>query len=334
MLKFIDQTSALPAAANDPTRTTPVILGSDHAGFALKEKPGQTPPRIQGIPCEDVGTPSPESVDYPDFARTVADPLGRHPTTRGILVCGTGIGISIAANRNPAVRAALCHCGLEARLAREHNDANVLCLGGGGLRPGPGRAPSSRPSWTPLSPAAATSAASTNGYATRPHGASPPPIPRSPRSILSETRRQSENIELIASENFTSRAVMETMGSTLTNKYAEGYPRKRWYGGCEFVDGVEQLAIDRAKRLFGAEHANVQPHSGSGANMAVYFAVLKPGDTILTMDLSHGGHLTHGHPRPTSPGSSSRSSTTACVQEDERIDYDQLAAWPGAPARR
>jgi glycine hydroxymethyltransferase len=115
-------------------------------------------------------------------------------------------------------------------------------------------------------------------------------------AIAAEEKRQRENIELIASENFTSRAVMEAQGSVLTNKYAEGYPRKRWYGGCENVDTAEQLAIDRAKRLFGAEHVNVQPHSGAQANMAVYFAAIKPGDKILTMNLAHGGHLTHGLP--------------------------------------
>jgi len=115
------------------------------------------------------------------------------------------------------------------------------------------------------------------------------------QAIENERKRQFENIELIASENFTSRAVMEAQGSVLTNKYAEGYPGRRWYGGCEFVDVVEQLAIDRAKQLFGAEHVNVQAHSGSQANMAVYFSVLQPRDRILTMDLSHGGHLTHGN---------------------------------------
>src|SRR5438132_5816006 len=115
-------------------------------------------------------------------------------------------------------------------------------------------------------------------------------------AIQAEEKRQRENIELIASENFTSRAVMEAQGSVLTNKYAEGYPRKRWYGGCENVDVAEQLAIDRAKRLCGAEHVNVQPHSGAQANMAVYFAAIKPGDKILSMNLAHGGHLTHGHP--------------------------------------
>ncbi|HXQ24081.1 MAG TPA: serine hydroxymethyltransferase, partial [Candidatus Acidoferrales bacterium] len=116
------------------------------------------------------------------------------------------------------------------------------------------------------------------------------------RVLCQEAERQEHNLELIASENVVSRAVLEAQGSILTNKYAEGYPGRRYYGGCEFVDVAEQLAIDRAKQLFGAEHVNVQPHSGSQANMAVYFAQLSPGDTILSMDLTHGGHLTHGSP--------------------------------------
>ena len=114
--------------------------------------------------------------------------------------------------------------------------------------------------------------------------------------IQEETKRQQEGLELIPSENFVSRAVLEALGSTLTNKYAEGYPTKRYYGGCQYIDGIEQLAIDRAKQLFGAEHVNVQPLSGAPANIAAYFAIMEPGDTILGMDLSHGGHLTHGHP--------------------------------------
>ena len=143
-------------------------------------------------------------------------------------------------------------------------------------------------------------------------------------AIEHERQRQQENIELIASENFTSPAVMEAQGSVLTNKYAEGYPKKRWYGGCENVDVVEQLAIDRAKKLFGAEHANVQPHSGSGANMAVYFAFLKPGDKMLTMDLTHGGHLTHGN-KANFSGKFFEIVHYGVRKEDERIDYDQLA---------
>ncbi len=143
-------------------------------------------------------------------------------------------------------------------------------------------------------------------------------------AIEQEVRRQQENIELIASENFTSPAVMEAQGSVLTNKYAEGYPKKRWYGGCENVDVVEQLAIDRAKKLFGAEHANVQPHSGSQANMAVYFAFLKPGDKMLTMDLSHGGHLTHGN-KVNFSGRFFDIVHYGVRKDDERIDYGQLA---------
>jgi glycine hydroxymethyltransferase len=143
-------------------------------------------------------------------------------------------------------------------------------------------------------------------------------------AIDREIQRQQENIELIASENFTSPAVMEAQGSVLTNKYAEGYPKKRWYGGCENVDVVEQLAIDRAKKLFSAEHANVQPHSGSGANMVVYFAFLKPGDKMLTMDLTHGGHLTHGN-KANFSGKFFEIMHYGVRKEDERIDYDQLA---------
>src|SRR3982750_2012482 len=120
--------------------------------------------------------------------------------------------------------------------------------------------------------------------------------PEIARTIGSEVRRQAEGLELIASENFVSTAVLEAAGSVLTNKYAEGYPGKRYYGGCEVVDVAERAAIARALGLFGADHANVQPHSGAQANMAVYLTLLKPGDTVLGMNLAHGGHLTHGHP--------------------------------------
>jgi glycine hydroxymethyltransferase len=147
--------------------------------------------------------------------------------------------------------------------------------------------------------------------------------PEIARWIAEERRRQNEGIELIASENWVSRAVREAQGSVLTNKYAEGYPGKRYYGGCEFVDRVEQLAIDRAKSLFSAEHANVQPHSGSQANMAVYLTALQPGDTILGMDLSHGGHLTHGHPLSFS-GRQYKVVAYGVRREDERIDYEAL----------
>lgn len=142
-------------------------------------------------------------------------------------------------------------------------------------------------------------------------------------AIQKETERQQTHLELIASENFTLPAVMEAMGSTLTNKYAEGYPGKRYYGGCEFVDIVENLAIERAKKLFGAEHANVQPHSGSQANIAVYTSLLKPGDKVLAMSLEHGGHLTHGHPMNLS-GMLYNIVSYGVDEKTGKIDYDKL----------
>ena len=147
--------------------------------------------------------------------------------------------------------------------------------------------------------------------------------PEIARAIRNETTRQAEGLELIASENFVSSAILETAGSVLTNKYAEGYPGRRYYGGCEFVDVVESLAISRAKALFKAEHANVQPHSGTQANMSVYFAAVQPGDTVLGMNLAHGGHLTHGHPLNFS-GRLYTIVPYGVRRDDERIDYDEL----------
>src|SRR3954469_7618043 len=141
-------------------------------------------------------------------------------------------------------------------------------------------------------------------------------------AINGERKRQEDHIELIASENYASEPVMEAQGSVLTNKYAEGYPGKRYYGGCEFVDKAEQLAIERAKKLFGAEHANVQPHSGSQANMAMYLSVLKPGDTVMGLNLAHGGHLSHGHPLNFS-GKYYKIVPIDVRQDDELIDYEK-----------
>ena len=147
--------------------------------------------------------------------------------------------------------------------------------------------------------------------------------PEIAQAIRDEVNRQNTGLELIASENFVSAAVLEVMGSVLTNKYAEGYPGRRYYGGCEWVDVAESLAIDRAKALFGADHANVQPHSGAQANMAAYFALLKPGDTVMGMNLAHGGHLTHGHPLNFS-GQLYKIVPYGVRREDEQIDYDEL----------
>src|ERR1700686_3751077 len=142
-------------------------------------------------------------------------------------------------------------------------------------------------------------------------------------AIDNEVRRQHEGLELIASENFVSEAVLEAMGSVFTNKYAEGYPGKRYYGGCEFADVVENLARDRAKQLFGAEHANVQPHSGSQANMAVYMSLLQPGDAVMGLNLAHGGHLTHGHPLNFS-GKMYKIIPYGVSKDSETIDYDEM----------
>ncbi len=143
------------------------------------------------------------------------------------------------------------------------------------------------------------------------------------KAIQDETGRQAHTLEMIASENFVSEAVLEAQGSVLTNKYAEGYPGRRYYGGCEFVDVAEQIAIDRAKQLFGVDHANVQPHSGSQANTAIFLAALKPGDTILGMNLSHGGHLTHGHPLNIS-GRLYKIAAYGVNRDTEQVDYDEL----------
>jgi glycine hydroxymethyltransferase len=233
--------------------------------------------------------------------------------------------MSITANKTPGIRAAMVSEPQAADLTRRHNDANVLCLSG---------------KFTPPEEAKRILDVFLNTkfeggrHERRVNKMEPKMILPEYRlrnvdaaiadAVEHERLRQQENIELIASENFTSPAVMEAQGSVLTNKYAEGYPKKRWYGGCENVDTVEQLAVDRAKKLFGAEHANVQPHSGSGANMAVYFAFLKPGDKMLTMDLSHGGHLTHGN-KANFSGKFFEIIHYGVRKDDERIDYDQLA---------
>ena len=317
-IAFIEQHEAASAAP----QTVDFAIGSDHAGFDLKESLKPVLQRL-GLTFADAGTHSKDSTDYPDYAQAVAHQVVGGTARFGILVCSTGVGISIAANKVPGIRAALVTDPTVAALCREHNDANILCLG----------AKTSTPEQAAAILEAFVRADFQGGRHERRINKLETPMslrlasvdPAIADIIASERRRQLENIELIASENFTSPAVMEAQGSVLTNKYAEGYPKRRWYGGCEFVDVAEQLAIDRAKQLFGAEHANVQPHSGSGANMAVYFSVLKPGDKLLTMDLSHGGHLTHGN-KANFSGKFFEIVHYGVRQGDERIDYDQLAA--------
>ncbi|MFO1460134.1 MAG: ribose 5-phosphate isomerase B [Verrucomicrobiota bacterium] len=310
---------------NDPpSKTTTIAIGSDHAGFPLKQILLEDLKR-RGIPVHDAGTHSTESTDYPDYAHAVAHVVTEGRADFGILCCSTGIGMSMAANKVPGIRAALVVNPETAALTREHNNANVLCLGA--RTSSPAQALQILDSFLRAEFAGGRHERRVKKIEDDMH----PELtlesvdPAVAEVIANERRRQQENIELIASENFTSRAVMAAQGSVLTNKYAEGYPGRRWYGGCEFVDVVEQLAIDRAKQVFGAEHANVQPHSGSGANMAVYFATLRPGDKLLTMDLSHGGHLTHGN-KANFSGKFFEIVHYGVRKEDERIDYDQLAA--------
>ena len=327
LLKFMEQHNFLskhqnPAAA----AVTHFALGADHGGFELKEAL-KAFLRERGLTVADVGATSKDPADdYPDFARSVADSVGAGQAELGLLICTSGVGMSITANKVAGVRAALIGDEESAALCRQHNDVNVLCLSG---------------KKTPVELgkkilAAFISAKFEGGRHERrvlkmDSKFAPASLrvvnvdPEIAAAIEHERKRQQENIELIASENFTSPAVMEAQGSVLTNKYAEGYPKKRWYGGCENIDVIEQLAIDRAKKLFGAEHANVQPHSGSGANMAVYFAFLKPGDKMLTMDLSHGGHLTHGN-KANFSGKFFEIVHYGVNKETERIDYEQIAA--------
>lgn len=325
LLIFMEQNHVLhgPSAIVTP----PIVkfaLGADHGGFELKEAL-KLQLQTRGLAYQDFGTTSKESTDYPDFAQAVAESIIAGQAEYGLLVCTTGIGMSIAANKYAGIRAALVASVDQAAICRRHNNANVLCLGR-----------STPPALAIEMLEAFLSAEFEGGRHERRvdkmdlHLAAPQlrlrqVDPAVAEAISLERLRQQENIELIASENFTSPAVMEAQGSVLTNKYAEGYPKKRWYGGCENVDVIEQLAIDRAKKLFGAEHANVQPHSGSGANMAVYFAFLKPGDKMLTMDLSHGGHLTHGN-KANFSGKFFEIVHYGVRPGEERIDYDQLAA--------
>ncbi len=334
VLAYIDQTSKSDSPSPDtmPTESTStsaeitpqkLILAADHGGVALKDALAEYL-KEQGHDVTDIGTHGSESVDYPDYAHRVAEAIQLGEAEAGILCCTSGIGMSMAANRHPGIQAAVVFEPEDAALTKEHNDANVLCLSGQKTDVATGKAIVD----------AFLGADFGGGRHERRvkkvnvHGASPEAIlqaadPEIAAAVRRERQRQQDHIELIASENFASGAVQAAQGSVLTNKYAEGYPAKRWYGGCEFVDDAETLAIERAKKLFGAHFANVQPHSGAQANTAVYFSVLKPGDRILTMDLSHGGHLTHGHPANFS-GKFYEVTHYGVAEGDERIDYDAL----------
>ncbi len=302
-----------------------IAIGADHGGFTLKTRLVEIL-KEKGITVEDLGTNNAESVDYPDFAAAVADKVSNATVDQGIIVCTTGIGVSITANKFPRVRAALCLNAEMASMARLHNNANVLCLSG--KYQSNDEAAETVEAWLKSEFEGGRHerrVKKIKDYASEIAGtiAVYDGDPEIYAILKAEDKRQQENLELIASENIVSKAVREVQGSRLTNKYAEGYPAKRWYNGCEWVDEAERLAIDRAKELFGAEHANVQPHCGSAANMGVYYAMLNPDDTILAMSLAEGGHLTHGHPMNFS-GRFFNIVPYGVDEDTEQIDYEAI----------
>ncbi|MBI2088303.1 MAG: ribose 5-phosphate isomerase B [Deltaproteobacteria bacterium] len=317
-----------------------IAIASDHGGVELKDFLVQFL-RARGVVVEDLGTQGNDSVDYPDYGRLVAGKVATGEAERGILMCTNGIGMSILANKYPGVRAALVYDVRAARMSREHNNSNVLVLGGGVIEKE--AAEKIVATWleTPfaggrherrLEKIARVEAELGTRIRRGEEGAGGAQAefflrrtdPEVCAAIQKETERLQHNLELIASENVVSEAVLEAQGSVMTNKYAEGYPGRRYYGGCDFVDVVESLAISRAKELFGADHVNVQPHSGTQANMAVYFSILNPGDCYFGMNLSHGGHLSMGSPVNFS-GMLYRVVPYGVSQATETIDYDALA---------
>lgn len=305
-----------------------IVVSADHGGFTLKESLKQYLAEKK-IETDDLGCFSKESVDYPDFAALAANEVSLGRADCGIVICTTGIGASIVANKFPEVRAALCLTPHMAIMARAHNNANILALGGDLISDD--EAKKILDAWLATRFDAGerhcrrvqkiryyARAANETAEVARTD-------PEIYKAIRNENSREDDNLELIASENYASQAVREATGCVMTNKYAEGYPGKRWYNGCQFVDAAEALAINRARQLFGAEHANVQPHCGSSANFAIYFAVLNPGDNILAMDTAHGGHLTHGMKTNLS-GRLFNVMHYGVNRETEQLDYDEIAA--------
>jgi len=326
ILYLADRGPWTPAGRTHKGTNMKIAIGADHGGYELKE----TVKKLlldNGVLVEDLGAHGTESVDYPDFGSEVGRRVSEGDVDRGILICTTGIGMSIIANRYPRVRAGLCTTARMAKLARTHNNINVLVLGGALVTAEEAIEITNEFLKTEFE-SGGRHDRRLNKISRITAGMDEPVAvyesdPEIYAALRAETKRQRENIELIASENYASRAVREAQGSIMTNKYAEGYPGKRWYHGCEHVDTAERLAIERARELFGAEHANVQPHSGSSANMAVYFAMLEPGDTILAMNLAHGGHLTHGH-KVNFSGRFFNVVQYGVDKESELIDYEEI----------
>ncbi len=305
-----------------------IAIGADHGGYKVKEAV-KAWLLEKGRVVEDAGPDSSAAVDYPDYARVVAEKVSRGQAAFGVLVCTTGQGMTIAANKFPRVRAAFCTTPEMAKTARTHNYANVLSLAE--RYTGPEEACAILEAW--LQSDRSNVERHTRRVGKLERLAEPvqdtaalfDDDPEVCVAIEDERRRQQTTLNLIASENYSSRAVRQAQGCSMTNKYAEGYPGRRWYNGCAQIDRVEHLARERACALFGAEHANVQPHCGSAANMAVYFAMLKPGDTVLAMSLDHGGHLTHGSAASFS-GRFFHFVSYGVDAASERIDYDAVEA--------
>lgn len=303
-----------------------VVIGTDHGGFKMK-KHLISALNKSGITTSDQGAYELDPKDdYPDFGSAVASAVAKGNATCGILICRSGVGMGIVANRFHGVRAVIADDVESAKTSREHNCSNILILSGDSLTNK--KAEEIVTAWlnTPFSKDKRhLRRLEKIEYTTYDEIPSIRTVDPKIASMLDrEKERETDGIELIASENFASTAVREAQGTVLTNKYAEGYPAKRYYNGCEVVDEVEALAIERACKLFGAEAANVQPHSGSQANMAAYFAMIQPGDTILAMSLDHGGHLTHGHPMNFS-GMLYNVIPYGVDKKTEKIDYDEIA---------
>ena len=304
-----------------------IAFGSDHAGFAAKQALLSRLSSRADLTLADCGCDSSDACDYPLFAEKVATAVETGTADRGVLVCTTGAGMTIAANRFPHVRAALALSVADVAALRDHNDANVLVLAAGRTPaedlPAIVEAFLAAPSPTEERHKRRVSQLGALGNRVLEVANLKDLDPEVYGPIMAHEEQEKTCINLIASENLCSRAVREAQGSVLTNKYAEGYSGKRWYSGCRFVDELETLAIERAKALFGAEAANVQPHCGASANLAVYLAVLEPGDTILSMSLDQGGHLSHGSPANIS--GKLYHIVPYCVDPaTERLDYDAI----------
>ncbi|MEM1060606.1 MAG: serine hydroxymethyltransferase [Verrucomicrobiota bacterium] len=319
-------TGEAPEPSEADAAATWLYVGASPYGLPYKAHVASL---LGGLPFHDCGAFPHERPERADYALRLLQSVAASPERKGILVSEEAVALerlAIQLNDLEYQRLPPASKTSSEDLSRRLLEARVLCFDPRAITPQ--EMVTALTAWLPKLPTPTPD--DTALETTAPSSAEHLPTlaetdPEIAHAIELEHRRETDNIELIASENFTSAAVMEAQGSCLTNKYAEGYPGKRWYGGCEHVDTIERLAVERAKSLFGAEHANVQPHSGSQANTAVYFSQLKPGDKILTMDLAHGGHLTHGHPRNFS-GEFYDVMHYGVTKEEEVIDYDELEA--------